>query len=138
MARRYEGRPEDWTTYVPNVGSERELYSEDETRDQAITCEIHFLTESELKRFRRAERLADGNIGAMRAVKAVTQLFAKNVKNVTNMDSPETGEPITTGEDLFRYGDNDIVVDIAKAITERSVLEAGAAKKLRSPSDSPT
>ena len=131
MARRFEGAPDEWTLYVPDLWGERELFETDP--DNTITMEIHWLTKHEVDAVNRRKDAEVKRTGANRAAdrKMLRELFENNVRAITNYDSPIDGQPVVTGSDLFERGEESLGLDVAKAIVDRSHLEAGAAGKLK-------
>lgn len=131
VARRFEGKLEDWIEYVPNLWGERELFDVDP--DNAITMEIHHLSKADLNKYERMYMSASkrGGNTTSREQEQLKELLKNNVRNIKNVDSPYDGEPITDGGELFERGEGDLVFEVTQALISRSKLEEGMVKKLR-------
>ena len=128
---------DEWELYVPDVGDERKIYKDDP--DDALTCEVRFLSKHELDRYNRIAERAKRSGPTKADTDHVKALLSDNVRNVRNYSI--NGTPITDGSGIYEaslLGDGDILLDVVSALVKRSSLEAGLAKKLRSPSGSPS
>jgi hypothetical protein len=125
---------DEWELWVPPVDGERELYETDP--DEAVTMELRFLTKEQRDYYQRAaERYKRNGRTHSADEKAARQLLDENVRNIKNYG--EEGNLVKTGAELFDFdGDNEIAVAVTTALFDRSSLEKGLAKKLRSRSDS--
>lgn len=133
MARKYEGVLDEWVEYIPDVWGERALA---ETRPgECIRMQIKYMTRKLRKKhemlFRKAMR--SGGVLDDADAESVKLIFAEHVKDIVNVDDPDTGNPIVTGEDLAECGETPLTIDVLLAIVNRSALEAGLAKKFVSP-----
>jgi len=128
MARKFS-KIDEWELWVPPLDDEREIYKEDPT--QAVTMELRFLTKEQRDYYQRiAERTRRSGAVKSADVQAIRQMFADNVRNVTNYEP--AGEPVTDGADVFDAdGDQPMINAVTEALLLRSSLEAGLAKKLR-------
>jgi hypothetical protein len=132
MAREFS-KLDEWSEWVP--AEERdEFESGDGT---AMTMELRFLTKEQRDAYsRETERLTKRLGSNNKAVERTARKFlSDNVRNIKNFT--DAGAPITDGAQLLDVeGDDKLVAEITQALFDRSSLEAGLAKKLRSPSDS--
>lgn len=122
---------EEWEVYVPDVddGADRAEFDEAE----AFTVEIRYLTARDVKQYERILRTAKTRSEMDRvAEEYARRMFCDNVRNVRNY-APR-GVDITTSEEVWNEGEPCVINDITRAMRERSRLEAGLAKKLRSQS----
>ena len=136
MARIFD-EIDEWEPYVPGIdgGRERELFLDDP--DTTLTVEIKFLSKNEKDSYariaRRAERMKTPGKSEEEHIR---RLFRDHVRNVRNYVF--NGVPVTGGEELFDASDADLTSDVVMAMMDRSSLERGLAKKLRSPSVTPS
>lgn len=133
MAREFV-KVDEWEDWVPPMEGERELYLKDP--EDALVMELRFLTKEQRDHY---ERLANKHrkAGAMSSadVAAMRQMFSDNVRNIRNYIVD--GAPVTTGDELFEVnGDTAMIMAVTQALMERSALDKGLAKKLRSGSAS--
>jgi len=128
MARHFQ-RIEDWEEWVPPVDKERELFANGE---ESIVMEIHHLSKEQKDRYQRLEDKfkRQGMTVTTSDRKAVSQIFEDNVRNVQGYSVD--GNPIETGEDLYARGDDDVILEVVKALYGRAALDGGLTKKLRS------
>lgn len=132
MAINLEGI-DQWEKWYPVSYGQRELAKTD--REGAASVEIKFLSRKERKQLNRLTILASlDRVDHEESDKVLRGFFETHVRNVRNMTSGN--KPITTGEQLLDLEDDNLAAEITSALTDRSTLEAGLAKKLLSPSDS--
>lgn len=130
MARKFDAIDE-WELYVPGIdnGAERQLF--EDKPEEAFTVEIRHLSDREINQYERIlYRVRNQGQVAEAAETFAKKLFCENVRNVKNYAPRGTG--LTTSEEVWAAGEKCVVDDIVEAIRQRSRLEDGLAKKLRS------
>jgi len=130
MAREFI-KIDEWEDWVPDLDDERDLYRSDP--DDALVMELRFMTKEQREHYQRTaekfKRMGASVSGSDK--RAMRQMIDENVRNVRNYVI--AGEPVTTGGGLFDVnGDVLLIVAVTEALTLRSSLDRGLAKKLRS------
>ena len=130
MGRRFQ-QIEEWEIYVPGVDDDADRIDFEE--DEAFTVELRFLSARQVKEYERILRKAKhkSEIPGL-AEEYARRRFCDNVRNVRNY-APR-GVDLTTAEEVWQEGEPAVINDINAAMQDRSRLEAGLAKKLRSAS----
>lgn len=123
---------EEWEEWIPK--GERELYERDP--ENATVMELKFLTKEKRDHYQRLARKYQGQgLVSSADAKATRTLFSDHVRNIRNMKIG--GVEIIDGGQLYDVDGFDLIqVEILDALMQRSSLEVGLAKKLRSASDS--
>ena len=93
---------DEWELYIPSVSGERDLFRDDP--DNALTCEVRFLSKNELDRYTRIAQRAARMGPAKADEEHVRSLLRDNVRNVRNYSM--NGKPITDGEGIYDEDDD--------------------------------
>lgn len=134
MAREFV-KIEDWEEWVPPFDGERDLYVSEP--GEAVSMELRFLTKEQREHYQRISQKHQkmGGTPTRSDRRAMRQMFEENVRDIRNY--VVDGAPVTTGAELYDVeGDSAMHVAVTAALFERSQLDAGLAKKLRSGSAS--
>lgn len=128
MARETE-KLEDWVTYVPDVDDNR-------SDPNPLTVEIHPMSAEEFRSFQRGIVSGKQKASAQmaRSQKAVGRILAERVRNVRGYKCD--GRVITTGAELYAYGEPVVYDDVFDAILNMSTLKEGLLGKSNSRSAS--
>ena len=123
-------RPEDWAEYTPEIDNNRDDPS-------PLTVELLPLSAEDYRRYTHSpaavlRKAVKDPLGRADAIMAT--IFSERVRNVRNYSV--NGRPITTGAELFRFGEPEVVDDVSTALKNASSLSAGLQKKSNSPSAS--
>lgn len=128
MARKFS-MIEEWETYVPGI--EESLDRSEYDEEDAFSVELRFLTARELKEYERMlHSITHKSQIRKAAAEYARKMFCDNVRNVRNY--APCGVDITTSDDLWNDGEPHVINDITAAMKDRSKLEEGLAKKLKS------
>ncbi len=144
MGRNIEGvRAEEWVTYVPDafenaedpdpVTVELRPLSGEQMRAQQRIAFVDAATGKKMRREGKAKRSEEV---IRRTQAAQARIFAENVRNVRNYVI--NGEPVLTGEDMFRRGEQPFIDDIDAALVNLSKVQEGILGKSRSLPASPS
>jgi len=115
-------RPEDWVRYTPEAFGNRD-------DDDPLTCEIHWLSGSEYRRYRRMIVLKQVHGETKTNIEQINKkILTENVRDIRGYEM--AGIAIRSGADLFDHGEPDLVDEILDAVTNVSRLEDGLGKQL--------
>lgn len=121
----------DWITYVPEAFENR-------AEEDPITCEVHYLSASEYRRYQnmlKMKQKRDGTVDVPNKDQVNRKILADNVRNITNYEHEEQG-PLTTGAELFDHGEQELVDELLEVVDDQSRLREGAVGNYGSQSDS--
>jgi len=125
MARHFQ-MIDEWETWIPDVGNEREIYKVDP--DNALTMELRHLTKEQVQQYTNAARRYVLSGDETAAKTNIDGMIQNHVRNITGYSID--GVAIVTGIDLCERGEEVIKSEAIKALLSRSSLDEGLAKKL--------
>src|SRR5687767_288787 len=108
---RISQKVEDWVEYTPDVGDNRD-------DPEPLTVELRPMTGEAWRSYQRGLTIGKGGRKdlARRSEKINGRILAENVRNVRNY--MVDGKRITTGEELFKYGEPVVYEDVFEAIMD--------------------
>jgi hypothetical protein len=119
---------EDWVSYIPEIDNNRE-------DPDPLCVELHPMSAEEHRAHQRGLVTGKGQDIMARAHRITERIFKERVRNVRGYVMH--GKAITTGEELYKLGETDVIDDIMKALTNISTLSEGLLGKSKSQSVSP-
>lgn len=128
MGRDIKFAKDEWRTYIFEAFDNR-------LDPDPVTMEIHWLSGQEYRKYRDKLKIRTGHGDVSTNQEQINRkLLANNVRNIK--DYRINNKPITTGEELYDYGEPDVVDEILDVLTNISRLEDGELGKLNSQSAS--